>query len=227
MLELNKIYNEDCIQGMKKLPDECVDLIVTDPPYLMDYKSNRRVKQEKFDKILNDKDSHELISEAIQEYHRILKNNSAIYIFCSWHHIDFFKQEVEKYFTLKNLIVWNKNNHGSGDLKGSYAPKHEFVLFAHKGRALLQDKRIADVIDCPKISSNKLLHPTEKPIQLLETFILNNSNEGDIVLDGFIGAGSTALAAINTGRNYIGFELDEKYYQIAQNRISNHTICSA
>lgn len=221
MIEINKIHNEDCISGMKKLPNECIDLIITDPPYLMDYKSNRRVKQDKFDKILNDKDSHKLISEAIEEYYRILKNDSAIYIFCSWHHIDFFKQEVEKRFKLKNLIVWNKNNHGSGDLKGSYAPKHEFILFAHKGRPLLQNKRIPDVIDCPKISSINLVHPTEKPISLLETFILNSSKSRDVVLDGFIGAGSTALASINTNRNYIGFELDKIYFDIAQKRISD------
>jgi site-specific DNA-methyltransferase (adenine-specific) len=220
-LELNKIYNEDCIQGMAKLPDKSIDLVVTDPPYLMDYKSNRRVKQDKFDKILNDKDAHDLITESIKQYHRVLKDNTAIYMFCSWHHVDFFKQEIEKYFQLKNIIVWNKNNHGSGDLKGSYAPKHEFVLFAHKGRALLQSKRIEDVIDCPKISSNKLVHPTEKPIELLQTFIQSSSYKGGIVLDGFVGGGSTALASITTGRNYIGFELDENYYNVATERIKN------
>ena len=140
-------------------------------------------------------------------------------MFCSWHHVDFFKQEIEKYFVLKNIIVWNKNNHGSGDLKGSYAPKHEFVLFAHKGRALLQNKRKEDVIDCPKIPSNKLVHPTEKPIELLQTFIQSSSYEGGIVLDGFIGGGSTALACISTGRKYIGFELDKNYYEVATERM--------
>ena len=152
----------------------------------------------------------------------MLKDDTAIYMFCSWHHVDFFKQEIEKYFNLKNIIVWNKNNHGSGDLKGSYAPKHEFVLFAHKGRTIFQEKRVADVIDCSKVSSNKLLHPTEKPIDLLQIFILNSSRKGDVVLDGFIGAGSTALASITTGRNYIGFEIDEDYYNMAQKRIEEN-----
>jgi len=210
----------DCVEGMKQIPNEYIDLIVTDPPYMTNYKSNRRVKNEKFDHIQNDKNSNELISEFLAEAHRVLKNNTAIYMFCSWHHIDFFKQEFEKYFTLKNLIVWNKNNHGSGDLKGAYAPKHELILYGHKGRSLLREKRIPDVIDCAKIPSLKLTHPTEKPIDLLDIFIRNSSDKGDIILDGFAGTGATCISATNNERKYIGFELDTNYYEIAQNRIA-------
>jgi site-specific DNA-methyltransferase (adenine-specific) len=206
---------------MEKMPDESVDLIVTDPPYLINYRSNRRVVKEKFDRIQNDKDANQLISKSLYQYHRILKNDSAIYMFCSWHHIEFFKTEFEKYFTLKNILIWNKNNHGSGDLKGAYAPKYEMVLFGHKGRSLFQEKRIADVIDCAKVSSAKLVHPTEKPTELLELFIRNNSRPNDIVFDGFIGAGSTALAALHTGRRFIGYELDGQYYQTACQRIDD------
>lgn len=220
MLEMNKIYNMDCLEGMKSILDKSIDLIVTDPPYLMNYKSNRRVVKEKFDYIMNDINAKDLITEYTKECARILKDDTAIYMFCSWHHIDFFKIEFEKYFNLKNLIVWNKNNHGSGDLKGSYAPKHEFILYGHKGRSLLREKRISDVIDCAKVNSNKLLHPTEKPIPLLETFIQNSSDKGDLVFDGFLGSATTAIACINTGRNYIGFELDKQYYDIAINRIN-------
>lgn len=223
MIEINKIYNMDCLEGMKRIPDESVDLIVTDPPYLMNYKSNRRVIKEKFDYIINDVNAKDLISEYIKECSRILKDDTSIYMFCSWHHIDFFKIEFEKYFNLKNLIVWNKNNHGSGDLKGSYAPKYEFILYGHKGRSLLRGKRISDVIDCAKVNSSKLLHPTEKPIPLLETFIQNSSDKGDLVFDGFLGSGTTAIACLNTDRQYIGFELDKEYYNIAQDRIKNHT----
>lgn len=218
-LQDNVIYNMDCIAGMSYMPDESVDLIVTDPPYLINYKSNRRVVKEKFDRIQNDVNAKQVIQNALKGFSRILKNNSAIYMFCSWHHIDFFKTEFEKYFTLKNILIWNKNNHGSGDLRGSYAPKYEMILFGHKGRALFQEKRIADVIDCAKIPSPKLVHPTEKPTDLLELFIRNNSKPNDIVFDGFIGGGSTALAAVHTGRKFIGYELDEKYYEIACQRV--------
>jgi site-specific DNA-methyltransferase (adenine-specific) len=223
-IETNVLFNSDCLLGMQTLPAESVDLVVTDPPYLMDYQSNRRVVKDRFKKILNDKDSHSLISEALAQYHRVLKNNTAIYMFCSWHHIDFFKQEFEKWFTLKNILIWNKNNHGSGDLKGSYAPKYECVLFGHKGRALLKDKRVPDVIDCAKIDSSKLTHPTEKPIELLKIFIQNNSEVGDVVLDGFAGTGSTLLASIELGRKYIGFELDSNYSNIAKTRLNQYII---
>lgn len=205
---LNRIYNHDCIEAMKRLPDKCLDLVVSDPPYLMNYKSNRRVKQEKFDHIMNDVNAEDMISEYISECFRLLKDDTAIYLFCSWHHIDFFKQEFEKHFKLKNLIIWNKNNHGSGDLKGAYAPKHELILYGHKGRSLFRDKRIPDVIDFPKISSSKLIHPTEKPVGLLELFIKNSSDVGGIVFDGFMGSAATAIASVNVNRKFIGFELD-------------------
>lgn len=219
MIELNRIYNEDCIEGMRKIPDKSVDLIVTDPPYLMNYRSNRRVANAKFKHIANDLGANDLIADYISECYRILKDDTAIYMFCSWHHIDFFKQEFEKYFKLKNLLVWNKNVHGTGDLKGSYGPKHELVLFGHKGRSILREKRLPDVIDCAKIPSLKLTHPTEKPTELLKIFIRNSSDLGDVVFDGFSGTGSTCLAAAQTGRNFIAFELDEGYATTANARL--------
>ena len=216
-----KLYQGDCLEIMGGIKDKSVDLIVTDPPYLMDYQSNRRKKEDRFDKIKNDKGNYMLIQDYLEECHRIMKDNTAIYCFCSWHNIDFFKNEFEKHFKLKNILVWNKNNHGTGDLKGSYAPKHEFILFGHKGRTLLREKRIADVIDCPKISSNKLTHPTEKPQDLLEIFIKQSSDEGSIIFDGFMGTGSCGIAAKKLNRNFIGIELDEKYFNIAKNRLEN------
>ena len=216
-----KLYQGDCLEVMSGIKDKSVDLIVTDPPYLMDYQSNRRKKEDRFDKIKNDKGNYMLIQDYLEECHRIMKDNTAIYCFCSWHNIDFFKNEFEKYFKLKNILVWNKNNHGTGDLKGSYAPKHEFILFGHKGRTLLRGKRIADVIDCPKISSNKLTHPTEKPQDLLEIFIKQSSDEGSIIFDGFMGTGSCGIVAKKLNRNFIGIELDEKYFNIAKDRLEN------
>ena len=216
-----KLYQGDCLEIMGGIKDKSVDLIVTDPPYLMNYQSNRRKKEDRFDKIKNDKGNYMLIQDYLEECHRIMKDNTAIYCFCSWHNIDFFKNEFEKHFKLKNILVWNKNNHGTGDLKGSYAPKHEFILFGHKGRTLLREKRIADVIDCPKISSNKLTHPTEKPQDLLEIFIKQSSDEGSIIFDGFMGTGSCGIAAKKLNRNFIGIELDEKYFNIAKNRLEN------
>lgn len=217
---INEVLHGDCLELMREIPDGSVDLIVTDPPYLMNYRSNRRVKSDKFRHIENDVDSHELISNYNKECHRILKENTAIYMFCSWHHIDFFKTEFEKYFKLKNLIVWNKNNHGSGDLKGAYAPKHEFILFGHKGRTLFREKRVPDVMDFAKIPSKHLAHPTEKPTELLDVFIRNSSDVGDVVFDGFAGTGSTGISAMQNGRKFIGCEIDGEYARIANERLA-------
>ena len=216
-----KLYQGNCIEVMSGIKDKSVDLIVTDPPYLMDYQSNRHKKEDRFDKIKNDKENYMLIQDYLEECHRIMKDNTAIYCFCSWHNIDFFKREFEKHFKLKNIIVWNKNNHGTGDLKGSYAPRHEFILFGHKGRTLLREKRMADVIDCAKIPSKKLTHPTEKPQELLEIFIKQSSDVGSIIFDGFMGTGSCGIAAKKLNRNFIGIELDEKYFNIAKDRLEN------
>ena len=221
MNERYKLYNGDCLEIMKNIDNESIDLIITDPPYLINYQSNRRKKVDRFDKIKNDKDNYILIQEYFKECYRIMKNNTAIYCFCSWHNVDFFKKEFEKYFKLKNIIIWNKNNHGTGDLKGSYAPKYEFILFGHKGRTLLREKRISDVIDCAKIPSKKLTHPTEKPQELLGIFIKQSSDEDSIVFDGFMGTGSCGMIANKLNRKFIGIELDENYFNIAKDRIGN------
>ena len=210
----------DCLERMKEIPDGSVDMILTDPPYGMDFQSNRRVVKDKFNKIENDKNVEWLPSFAEESY-RVMSNNTSIYCFCSWHNIDIFKREIEKLFKIKNIIVWVKNNHGSGDLKGAYAPKHEFVIYAHKGRSLFREKRTTDVMEFAKIHSSKLQHPTEKNIEMLKVFIKNNSDEEQTVLDPFMGSGSTGVAAKNLNRNFIGIEMDEGYFKIAQDRIKN------
>lgn len=156
-----KLMQGDCLEMMKDIPDGSVDMVLTDPPYGMDFQSNRRVVKDKFKKIANDKEIGWLGS-FFDQCHRVLNDNTAIYVFCSWHNIDQFKIEFEKRFKLKNILVWEKNNHGSGDLKAAYAPKHEFVLYGHKGRSIFRQRRVPDVMAFYKIHSSKLVHQTEK-----------------------------------------------------------------
>ena len=214
-----KLILGDCLEKMKEIESGSIDMVLTDPPYGMDFQSNRRVVKDKFNKIENDKNV-DWLPEFIKECHRVMADNSAFYCFCSWHKIDIFKQEIEKTFKIKNIIVWVKNNHGSGDLKGAYAPKHEFVIYAHKGRSLFRNKRVPDVMEYPKIHSSKLQHPTEKNTDMLELFIKNNSDEGCMVLDPFMGSGTTGVACKNLSREFIGIELDKDYYEIACKRIA-------
>ena len=208
----------DCLERMKEIPDGSVDLVLTDPPYGMDYQSNRRVKTPKFNKIDND-DNLEWLPVFVKDLHRTMRDNTAIFVFCSWHNVDLFKKQIECVFTLKNILVWVKNNHGSGDLKGSYAPKHEFVLYAHKGRCLLRDGRRPDILEFPKVSGSKMVHPTEKPVDLCKRLILDASDVNATVLDPFMGSGTTGVACVNTGRKFIGIERDPQYFKIAKDRI--------
>ena len=211
-----KLYNGDCLEIMDRLVDEGVkvDCILTDPPYGMNFKSNYR--KEKYNSIAND-NNLDFIKNYFSRCYTLLKEDTHIYCFCSWHNIDKFKIEFEKYFKLKNIIVWEKNNTSMGDLKGSYAPKHEFILYGHKGRRLRNGFRYADIIKANR--TNNKLHPTQKPVDLLEIFIKQSTDKNDVVFDGFMGSGSTGVACMNTNRKFIGIELDENYFNIAKQRI--------
>src|SRR5699024_7671169 len=130
---------------------------------------------------------------------------------------------LEKYFTIKNMIVWVKNNHTAGDLEAQFGKQYELVFLVNKGRAPFNGKRLTDVWNFNRVVGNSQLHQNQKPIELIERCITKHSNEGDVVFDGFMGSGTTAVACNNMRRKYIGFELDEGYYNIAQDRIKNHT----
>ena len=149
----------------------------------------------------------------------VLKNNSHAYVFCSFHFIDEFKRNAEQSgFTVKNILIWYKNNHGSGDLNGDYAPQYEFILFLTKGRRELNGKRVSNIIKCAKTGNEH--HPTEKPVNLMQFLIEKSSNRGDLVLDNFFGSGATAIACHNTGRRFLGHEIDKERFAAAQKRVS-------
>ena len=217
-----KLYNGDCLEIMKQIPDNSIDLILTDPPYLMNYKTGyRKDKTHKFCSEIANDDNFDLISNYIKECFRILKNNSAILMFCNCTHIDFFKQELEKYFNVKNIIVWVKNNWSAGDLKHSFGRQYEFLVYASKGQKKINGFRYSDVWEFDRVDSDKLVHQNQKPISLLERVIKSFTFEGGVVFDGFMGSGSTGIACKNLNRDFIGVELDKEYFRIAKERIEN------
>ena len=109
-----------------------------------------------------------------------------------------------------------------GDLKGSFAPRYEVIIFATKGRFELPGKRPDDLIACAKVGNQNLTHPNEKPVELLEQLIEATTTPGALILDPFAGSGSTLVAAAKTGRQYIGIEIDEHYSQLAATRAAEH-----
>jgi site-specific DNA-methyltransferase (adenine-specific) len=117
-VEVNSIYNADCLDVLKLIPDKSIDLILTDPPYLINYKTNyRKDKTHEFCSAIQNDSNVDIVPLYIKEYHRVLKDDTALYLFCSCDKIDYFKQQIEQYFKIKNIIIWIKNNWTAGDLQ--------------------------------------------------------------------------------------------------------------
>lgn len=207
----------DCLNVMGDIPDNSIDMVLTDPPYGMNYQSGRRKTKAKL--ITGDQDIS-FLDDLSRELYRVAKENTAHYIFCSYHNIDKFKQSFEKYFKIKNILTWVKNNASMGDLSADFAPKTEFILFLQKGRRNINGKRDSNILEFKK--TNNKLHPTQKPVDMIEFMISKFSDKGDVILDPFMGSGSTAVACINTNRSFIGIEIDNDYFNIAKERVNNH-----
>lgn len=212
---INKVFNEDCLETMRRMEDNSIDLVLTDVPYGMSFQSGYREVKHK--KIQNDCNL-EWLPSWVENLNRVSKEEAHLYIFCSHHNIEVFKSEIQKYRQVKNILIWEKNNTGMGDLYGDYAPKYEMVLFCSNGNKKLNDGRDSNIIKATRTTNE--LHPTQKPVDLMEYFIRKSSQENDLVLDTFMGSGTTAVACKNMRRYFIGSELDEDYYKIIQKRLS-------
>ena len=231
MLPLNTIYNQDCLEGMKLIPDNSINLVATDPPYKTTSRGNAGNSGGMLQKEINLKGKvfkHNDISpkDYIPEFYRILKDGSHCYIMTN--HVNL--QEIlnvctESGFHFIKSLIWNKGNKIMGQF---YMSQFEYILFFRKGTGKkINHCGTADILDVPnkktKDKNGNNIHDTEKPIELMKILIENSSNENEIILDPFMGAGSTALACKESNRQYIGFELDTNYYNIANKRIENHT----
>ena len=203
----------DCLEIMSGMASESIDLILTDPPYAIRYQSNRRVVKPKFDYINGDFPGDWIERFAVEAY-RLLKKNRHIYCFCRHDtYPRFFDAFSSADFKMKRTLIWIKDNHGSGDLKGDYAAKDEWIIFAHKGRRLLRGKREVNIMEYPKINSSKLLHPTQKPVELLRLLIKKSTDEGEVILDPYGGVLSTAVAAIQERRSFIMIDIERSFLE--------------
>ncbi len=229
-LAKSKIFLGDNREILESLPNSSVDVIVTDPPYAINYRSNRREVLPKYNRIALDDDTSWIPGFCAKAYD-LLKDNRHMYCFCRWDtYPDFFHAIKAAGFTMKRTLVWVKDNHGSGDLRGDYAPQDEWIIFASKGRRFLEPPRISNVIEVPRIASVKLRHPTEKPIDLLKVLIGKSTPPrgfGEvytapwIVLDPFMGSGTTGVAATSLGHCFIGMEMNEEYFDVCRERLPN------
>ena len=233
-LVLNKIYNEDCLEGMKRIDDKSIDMILCDLPY--------GTTRNKWDSIIP-------LEELWEQYERIIKDNGAIVLTAQTPFDKVLGSSNLK--LLKYEWIWKKSK-ATGHLNAKKMPlkEHENILIFYKNlprynaqglikKAIPTIRRgrnngsnygesskdaIQEYESYPKsvlefTSVGKTIHPTQKPIALFEYLIKTYTNEGETVLDNCMGSGTTAIACLNTNRNFIGFELDKGYFDIAKNRI--------
>ena len=191
---------------------EPISLFLSDPPYGMDFKSGFDYDN-KWDKIDNDRIEETLIvlDKVFEASKKHLKNDAHIYIFGNPNEIEKIKPIFNKYFKLKNILIWDREVIGMGDLK-TYGRSYDIVLFGYNETWKdLNGNRDRDILRFNRVSPNNLTHPTEKPLDILEYLIKKSSNQGDFILDPFAGSFSTCKAAKNINRNSYGIELQEKY----------------
>ena len=221
MLKTNEIYNMDCMEGLKLLDNNSIDLVIIDPPYLLNLnKVKKPINMNNYaNELLNLKNGFDLkvLDILIQKMKKI-----NIYIYCSKRQV----KDLLNYFSDKNcnheILTWHKLN-PSPLINNNYLPDTEYILFfREKGVKVYGNyhtKRKYYLSLTNKVDKQKYKHPTIKPLELIERHIINSSKEGDLVLDCFCGSGTTLVGALNQNRRYIGFEIDKNYYEIAKKRI--------
>ena len=227
---MGKLINGDAIDFMKTLEDESVDLIVTDPPYKVTARGNAgnsggmmRDKLSMQGKIFKHNDIKPI--EYIPEFYRLLKDGSHCYIMTNHVNLqEMLNTATECGFHFIKSLIWNKGNKIMGQF---YMSQFEYILFFRKGKGKKINKcGTADILNVPnkktKGEDGKNIHDTEKPVELMKILIENSSQEGELVLDPFLGVGATAMACKELNRDYIGIELDEKYYNIACKRVNDY-----
>lgn len=222
MFEVDYIECANCIEAMRSLPENSIDLVVTDPPYRLvgggnttnkckvggilsrDCEYARQGKLFEFNNIR--------FSDWIPEVFRILKNGTHAYIMCNSRNLfDLWGAASAAGFKFVNLLVWKKNNKTPNRY---YMQQCEFILLLRKGAARdINNMGLANWFDIANIKDKQ--HPTQKPVELIKIFIEQSSAEGETVLDPFLGVGTTAIAAMLADRHYIGFELSQEFFNIA------------
>ena len=228
-METNVIYNEDCYIGIKNIPNNSVDLVIIDPPYDIDTRRNRigynriaksilKVENTLLDHNLTESYDFSLLDELM----RVMKKVN-IYIWCRKHQLeDYLKFFIDKHKCRYEILIWNKTN-AMPLYSNKYINDKEYCLYFRKeskcNPETYEDART--VYTSPSNARDRILyqHPTIKPVDFIRRLIRNSSNENDIVLDCFMGSGTTAVASIMENRKYIGFEINKKYYDISNARI--------
>ena len=210
---LNKITQGDSREILKEFPDKSVDIILTDPPYGVSFKK---------------KNDPYMIGDHINplpwlyaELYRVLKDDGAIFVFSSMSYFVETMLPFQTYFKLHNTIIWKKNRPIYPHSKAHFCLQYEPILYGSKGLFYLNKKKASDVIE-GEIPAGKIrIHPTQKPLDLIEQIIKSTPETKQIILDPFCGSGTMCLAAKRLARQYIGIEISPIYVEMAENRLKS------
>ena len=222
-----KLINGNCLDTLKNIPNESIDLIVTDPPYPTTSRGNAGNSGGMLQKDINKKGkvftyNNINCKEYAPEFYRLLKDGSHCYVMTNHINlIDMLNTFTDVGFHFIKSLIWNKGNKIMGQY---YMSQYEYILFFRKGKGKkINNCGTSDILSISnkktKDKDGKNIHDTEKPIELMEVLVNNSSQENELVLDPFMGVGSTGIACIKNKRNFIGIELDENYFNIAKSRI--------
>lgn len=223
-----KLICGECVEQLKLLDDNSIDLIVTDPPYKTTSRGNAGNSGGMLQKSINKKGqvfayNNIDCSEYAPEFYRVLKDGSHCYVMTN--HVNLIKMLntfTNCGFHFIKCLIWDKGNKIMGQY---YMSQFEYIMFFRKGKGIkINHCGTSDILSYPNIKTKdengNNLHDTEKNVDLMEVLVNNSSKEGEIVLDPFMGIGSTGIAAVRNNREFIGVELDPKYYDIAVQRIA-------
>jgi site-specific DNA-methyltransferase (adenine-specific) len=207
----------DCLDILPSLDNDSVRLLLTDPPYGINYRSNHHYASAPAPKITNDDlGALDLFYDMLGKIHYAMQIDCHLLVFTTWRVEHDFMQVLSKFeYDVRGSLVWVKENHTSGNL-GAFAPKHERIIHATRGNAKIKP-RVADVLRFNR--SYKTGHPTEKPVDLLKELINCTTSVGDLVVDPFAGTGATVVAAKSINRHVLGIELEEQWYNIGKIRL--------
>lgn len=212
-----RVQHADAVDLLKSIPRGTVRCIVTDPPYGIAYHSNRYKERNPHAPIANDwnfdvASFFEAGSDALQE-------GGAMYVCTRWDVLLLWAGWLPPSLTLKNVIVWVKDNWTSGDLQGDYGGQHELVMYIVKGRHLRVGPRLPNVWSVPRVPAKRMLHPTEKPVSLFARALTFSVSPGDLVVDPFCGSGTLGIAARDAGAEAILGDLDPKMVELTCSRL--------
>ena len=236
MIDVNSIkkyllIQGDCMEKMKLIPDDSIELILCDPPYNLSKYSTGNMKFEWRNTINNDVAEWDKVelnpADFVEDFLRILSPTGNIFIFTSYNMIGKWHDVFDKYFDTFQFMVWHKTNPVPNVRKSSFLNSCELIVCMwNKGHTwnFTKQSQMHNFIECPKCMGRERIknpkHPTQKPLAVLKHIIEIASNENDIVLDMFMGVGSTGVAALQLKRRFIGIEIDKDYFKACVKRMA-------